>query len=139
MGLPCLVAFCADISLGLANQLLPPVWVCVAWAVVVASLLVLLPDLLAVILTIFVVFGHVGGAYTQLIPLVGGSGWYQMANGMFLAAAIVLGIGLHWYLSASGPIDQERKVSRMLVWMLWGVIAVLVGAGFAIVIKFASH
>jgi hypothetical protein len=140
MGLPCLVAFSADTTLGLVGHLLPPIWVCVAWAAIVASLLLLLPDVLAVILTIFVVFGHVSGAYTQLIPLLGGSGWYQIANGMFLAAAIVLGTGLHWYLRGSSkPIDQASVVRWMAGWVRWVWIIALIGAGFIIVIKFASH
>jgi hypothetical protein len=92
------------------------------WAVVIVSLLLLLPEVLAVILTIAVVFGHVGGAYSQLTMHLG-SWWYQAANGMFLLTAVTLGIGLWWSARASSMTKPSTDENRLPGWLRWWLIA----------------
>jgi len=41
------------------------------WACVIIGLLLLLPDVVAVILAIVVIFGHVGGAFSQIYRFLG--------------------------------------------------------------------
>jgi hypothetical protein len=154
MGLPCCLAFLIDTTLAFWDQPseywhgqysqtvedtlffrtlyeihpLAAVAGYAAWAAVIAGLLLLLPEVLAVILAIAVVFGHVLGAYTQIIPILG-RGWYQVANAMFLAAAAALGIGLYWSLRtapADGGVGGEQ---RLPLWLRWGLIAGLLATG----------
>ena len=148
IGIPCLLAFLLDSGLTLHGQpaeywagdysntneggplfrrlfMYHPLAVVAGyavWAGILAGLIVLLPEVLAVIFSIAVVFGHVGGAYSWLTVMIN-VGWYQTANGLFLAAAIILGVGLHWYLR--GPVPK-RSESRMPIWLRWGLILLLV-------------
>jgi hypothetical protein len=82
---------------------------------------------LAVILTIAVVFGHGGGAYSQLTAVLG-SWWYQAANGMFLLTAVTLGTGLWWSARASLATERSTREDRMPAWLRCGLIALLTGA-----------
>jgi len=104
-----------------------------AWGGAVLGLLVLLPEVLAVILTIAVVFGHVAGVYSQLTMDLG-KWWYQAANGLFLITAIALGSGLWW--SARGPsIERAVPEKHLPPARRWGLIAfLLVVAGGLILI-----
>ena len=66
----------------------------VCWAAMFAAVILLLPDLGALILSIAVTFGHMAGAATWLL-------WrfqfgYQACNALFLATAVVLGLGIRW-------------------------------------------
>jgi hypothetical protein len=66
----------------------------VGWAAMFATVILLLPDLGALILSIAVTFGHMAGAATWLL-------WrfqfgYQACNALFLASAVVLGLGIRW-------------------------------------------
>jgi hypothetical protein len=95
-----------------------------AWAVAIVGLLLLTPELLAVILTIAVVFGHVAGTYFQLTVFLG-SWWYQAANGLFLLAAVALGTGLTWSARAA-PVAKSPDLGRRLpAWQRFGLIAFL--------------
>jgi hypothetical protein len=100
----------------------------IAWAAVVASLLLLLPELLSVILAIVIVFGHICGAYSQLIPVLG-SGWYQVANSMFMTTAAALGSGLYWYFRTSPPACLLKHGKLLPIWLRWSLIAALLGTG----------
>jgi hypothetical protein len=157
MGVPCLLAFLLDSSLTLQGQPaeywsgnyayttegaplmrhlymvhpLAAVAGYLVWAGLVLGLLVLLPEVLAVILSIAVVFGHVGGAYTWLAPAIT-VGWYQTVNGMFAVTAVVLGVGLHWALRA--PVGTEAtSTKRLPAWLRWGLIILLFGTGCAMI------
>jgi hypothetical protein len=149
MGLPCLLAYALDIGLTMHGQ--PPeywagdyaqttegapfhrqlyAWHPAAaalghlvWAGILIGLLLLLPEVLAVILTITVVFGHMAGAYTWLFEGVT-MGWFQTTQGFFPAAAVVLGVGLTWALS--GP-PEVKRANRLHPLARWGLIAVLFG------------
>jgi hypothetical protein len=138
LGLPCLLAFLLDTSLALFGESgiiehrlvfitlykvhpLAAAGGYFVWAVLVAGLLLILPGVLAVILAIVLVFGHMAGAYTQLVPILAGV-WYQAANGTFLIAAIALGTGLHWWLRGRPGARARPLVTG---WRRWALIAVL--------------
>jgi uncharacterized membrane protein YczE len=89
-----------------------------------ATLLLLLPELLAVILTIALVFGHTAGAYTWLIPVLGPE-WYRVAIVMFLVVAVALGTGLYWSVRASVHADQTIGVQPVSAWLRCGLSAAL--------------
>ena len=157
LGVPCLMAFLLDTSLRLRAQ--PEVywagnyhyilqegspflrtlytWHPLAaiagygfWAALVAGLLVLLPECLAVILSIAIVFGHVGGAYSWLAGALG-TWWYQAANAMFLVPGIALGIGLHWCLTSTTRGGAKNPGQRLRFRVVrWCVIVALSGSGY---------
>jgi hypothetical protein len=95
-----------------------------AWAGAIVGLLLLTPELLAVILTIAAVFGHAGGAYLQLTVFLGGL-WYQAANAVFLLAAVALGTGLTWSVQPASVVEHLPPGKRLSAWLRWGLIAFL--------------
>jgi hypothetical protein len=163
-GIPCLLAWMLDVGLTLHGQ--PPeywagdyarttegapfyrrlyTWhpaVAVGghalWVALLVGLVVLLPEVLAVVLTIAVVFGHTAGAYTWVVSLLyaasgpAATGWYQAANGMFLASAAVVGVGVRWAVR-SGALHGGQEVRRQSWRWRWGGAAVLFAIGAAIV------
>lgn len=165
LGLPCLLAVLLDDGLTLHGQ--PPeywagdyaqttegapfyrrlyAWhpaaaVCghLAWASLLGGLLILLPEVLAVVLAIAVVFGHTAGAYTWIEGMllrshgIEAKGWYQVANSMFLLSALTVGIGAHWTVRATALRGASEPGRRLPGWMRWGLVAVLFGSGAAIV------
>jgi hypothetical protein len=152
MGLPCFLAFALDTTVTLCGQpeeywagdysqmnesspfnrmlfaLHPAAFIAWAgaWVGILIGLILLLPESLAVVLSIVVVFGHTAGAYTWL----GGgftAGWFQTAGGLIPAAAAVLGVGLYW--SLSGPLQPDAMGANR-PWnplVRWGLIAALFG------------
>jgi hypothetical protein len=150
MGLPCLMALALDVTLTMRGQpaeywagdyaqtnegapfhrklyaIHPAAAVAghTVWAGILIGLILLLPEVLAVILAIAVVFGHAAGAYTWLEGGVA-TGWFQTADGLIPAAAVVLGTGLYW--SLSGPVQQEATGASRPVHPVvrWGLIALL--------------
>jgi hypothetical protein len=105
----------------------------VIWACVIIGLLLLLPDVLAVILAIVVVFGHVGGAYSQLIPVLGSWG-YQITNGVFLLTAVTLGTGLWWSARASPPVHRFARANGLPARLRWGLIVLFAGVAGCMVL-----
>jgi hypothetical protein len=97
------------------------------WACVIIGLLLLLPDVLAAVVTTTVVFGHFGGAYSQLMPVLGGWG-YQVTNGLFLLTAAMLGTGLWWSARALPGVKRFGHANGLPAWLRWGLIALLAGA-----------
>ena len=100
------------------------------WAAIIAGLLVLLPECLAVILAIAVCFGHIGGAYSWSKPALG-AWWYQITNGILLVSGLALGLGLHWYLRSSrfGAMGRGRQGPWFGV-VRWCCIVSLAGMGY---------
>jgi hypothetical protein len=96
-----------------------------AWAAVVVGLILVSPEVLAVVVTIAAVGGHTAGAYSQLAVALGGW-WYQAANGLFLVAAVALGTGLWWSARAE---PQPAPAAGRTAWLRWGLVAVLLAAG----------
>ncbi len=165
LGLPCLLAFLLDLSFTLHGQPaeywaghytqttegapfyrmlyqwhpVGAIFGHLVWAGLIGGLLILLPEVLAIVLSIAVVFGHTAGAYTWINAMllrangVEASGWYQLANGMFLLSALVVGVGIHWEARSaalSGKPDASRRVSGTRRWIL---VAAFCGAVAAIV------
>ena len=102
------------------------------WAGVLIGLVLLLPEVLAVVLSVAVVFGHVAGAYTWMQHFEWVSpfrqGWFQTANGLLPAAAVVLGIGLCWGLTKTETLETTVAGPSMPWAARWGLIALLLGA-----------
>jgi len=95
------------------------------WMTVFVGLILLLPDTLALIVSIAVAFGHSAGAATWL--------WwrfeygYQAVNGMILAVAALLGLGIRYGWRAA-PSCQYR-FSGWSSRLRWALIAGLVAVG----------
>jgi hypothetical protein len=95
----------------------------VLWAAIILTWILLLPEVLAVILTIAIVFGHTAGGYTWL-----GLGfecrWFQTLHGVLLISASVLGVGVHWSLRSArldGPNPKQKRLHPAVRWSLLGV------------------
>jgi hypothetical protein len=66
----------------------------VVWAGVFTGIILLLPDVLALIISIAVTLGHTVGAATWILYRFGYG--YQMCNALFLGSAIALGLGIRY-------------------------------------------
>lgn len=157
LGIPCLLAFLLDSGLTMHGQP-PQYWAgdysCTnegapfmrrlfmihpaaavggyaLWVSLMFGLLILAPEVVAVILSIAIVFGHTAGAYTWLIPMGPMIGWYQTANGMFLVSAIILGIGIRWTVRTSLTVQQTGM--RMSPWLRWGLILLMLVVGCSMI------
>jgi len=95
------------------------------WMAVFVGMILLLPDTLALILSIAVTFGHTVGLATWLL-------WrfhygYQAVNGLFLTSAVLLGLGIRWGWRAA-PSCQYRLSGWP--WVLrWALIVGLFAIG----------
>jgi len=152
MGVPCLLALALDATLTMCGQpegywagnysqttegspvfrqffVLGPVAAIAgyaAWAGVLIGLILLLPEAFAVSLSLAVVLGHTAGADTWLGI---GEGWFQTAHGMLLPAAVVLGVGLCWFLRAPSQGQAKAAVRPSNPWLRWGPVAALLAVG----------
>lgn len=153
LGLPCLVAFFLDTTLRLCAQPkeywagnyryilqegtpfvrmlytwhpLAAVGGYVLWAAIIAMLLLLVPRVLAVVLSIAIVFGHISGAFSWSAQFM-----YQYLSFVFLLTGIVLGVGIHWYLRSSTNSGMMQQAQRPFPGVLrWGAIVALSAVGF---------
>jgi hypothetical protein len=107
----------------------------------VAGLLVMLPEVLAVVLAIAVVLGNTYGASTWVTAaLVSRTAWgqptpvnwYQASNGMFLAAAVVVGVGVHWVVRSSAMLGRVEARS-LAGWQRWVLVSLLL-VGIAVIV-----
>jgi len=93
------------------------------WEMLFVVAILLLPDVLALILSIAVTFGHTAGAATWL--------WFRFQYGyqwtmwLFLASSIILGSGIHWGWQAR-PV-QKYPMSSWSPVLRWTLIALAVG------------
>jgi len=94
------------------------------WAAIFVVVLLLLPDTLALIVSIVVVLGHAGGVADWLLHQFRFG--YQVCNGLFLLAAVAIGLGVRWGWQA-GPRETPRFDRMPQIWR-WTLIVVLVGA-----------
>jgi hypothetical protein len=167
LGLPCLLTWMLDVSLTLHGQP-PEYWAGdyarttegasfyrrmyalhpvagvggqLAFIGLVAGLLILLPEVLAVVLALAVIFGNTYGASTWVTAaLIHRSSWgtptsvswYQASNGMFLTAAVVAGVGVHWVVRSSRARGPDEP-SRLVGWQRWALVSILLAATAAIV------
>jgi hypothetical protein len=167
LGLPCLFALLLDDGLTLTGQPAeywagdysrttegapfyrklyawhPVAAVCghLTWAGLLGGLLILLPEVLAVVLAVAVVFGHTAGAYTWILGMhlranpMEPTGWYQVANGMFLLSALTVGVGIHWTIRSAALRSGSVSERRLPGLVRWSLAAALVAG--VIVIVFA--
>jgi len=95
------------------------------WWCIFVGIILLLPDTLALIVCIGVTFGHTVGVATWI--LFHFKYGYQVCNGLFLLAAVILGLGIRWGWRA-GP-AQEYLLPRWSMWLRWLLAAVLFTVG----------
>ena len=95
------------------------------WAAVFVGILLLLPDTPALIVSIAVTFGHTVGAATWLLFRFQYS--YQVANGLFLLSAVLLGLGIRCGWQAA-PAQAYRLTGWHPV-LRWALVVVLFGVG----------
>lgn len=100
------------------------------WVGLILELLVLLPEFLAMILFILVVFGHMMGAYSWMILDIT-VGTYQFGMVTNLATALLLGLGLHW--SQRAPLQNGTSEGTLPTWLRYGLIPLLSGTALLIV------
>jgi hypothetical protein len=91
----------------------------VAWMAVFVGIILLLPDTLALIMSIVVMFAHTAGPATWLL-------WrfhygYQAVNVLFLASAVILGLGIRWGWRASP--SAPYRLSGWPSGLRWAVAA----------------
>jgi hypothetical protein len=97
------------------------------WMGVFVGILLLLPDTLALIVSIAVTFGHTVGAATWLYSRFFRSEYgYQMCNALFLFTAILLGTSIRWGWQAA-PAQQYHIGLKPI--LRWALIAVLFAVG----------
>lgn len=101
------------------------------WVGLILTLLVLLPEILAVILLIFVVFGHMMGAYSWMI-LAMTAGRYQFGMVTNLVTAILLGVAL--YRSQHATVQNESSAGTLPTWLRYGLITLLSCTALVIVL-----
>jgi hypothetical protein len=95
------------------------------WILIFVVGIFLLPDALALILSIAVTFGHTAGAATWI--------WsrfhygYQVSLGLFLLSAIVLGVGIRWGWRAVPEREHRPRGWPSLV--RWALVTLLSGVG----------
>jgi hypothetical protein len=95
-----------------------------AWMGAFVGILLLLPDTLALIVSLAVTYGHTAGAISWIHDLPHG---YQLANGLFLLAAVVLGVAIRWGWQARPK--EEYRLAFLPAPVRWLLIAVLFGVG----------
>jgi hypothetical protein len=94
-----------------------------AWAASFVGVILLLPDVLALIASIAVTLGHTVGAATWIL-------WrfhygYQAGNLLFACAAVALGLGIYYGWRAA-PSDSYRLFGLSMA-LRWVIALVLVG------------
>jgi hypothetical protein len=144
LGLPCLLAFVFDVGMTLRGQpaeywagdysrttegapffrklfefhpLAAVAGDCL-WASIILIGILLLPELLAVILSI-AVFGHAAGGYTWLV-LMHERGWLQTLHGVLGIAAVILGLGLYCLMRTSRPVGYKPVAKHLHPVLRWG-------------------
>ena len=93
------------------------------WAAMFVGLILLLPDALALIVSIVVTVGHTFGAATWLV--VRFHCRYQSCMGLFLLSAILLGAGIYWGWRARP--EQEFRLSGWRSILRWASSVLLIG------------
>jgi hypothetical protein len=95
------------------------------WAALFVGIILLLPDTLALIVSLAVTFGHTVGAATWLLYRY--QYGYQACNALFLLSAVILGLGIRfgWRATPASAVDFTGRHPAMR----WSLVAVLFGIG----------
>jgi hypothetical protein len=96
----------------------------IAWLAVFAALIVLLPDTLALMLSLAVAFAHTAGALTWIRQ------WpleyrYQVSVAVLVCCAMALGLGIRWGWQASPRVVRDLPISPRWRWMIAAVLGAL--------------
>jgi hypothetical protein len=94
------------------------------WLLTFVGIILLLPDTLALIVSIAVTFGHAAGAATWFLYQF--QFGYQVCNGLFLLAAILLGVAIRHGWQAK-PAEYSPPVRNPI--LRWGVVIGLFAFG----------
>ena len=165
LGVPCLLAFAFDIGLTLYNQPaeywagdysrttegapflrklyeIHPLAAIAGnglWSGIILTWVLFLPEPLAVILAIAIVFGHTAGGYIGLnaaTATASGSAfgiaprWFQSLHGVLFVSATVLGVGMYWFLRAARSCAGRPKDQRQHPVLRWCLLAVASGLAY---------
>jgi len=93
------------------------------WAAIIVTWILLMPEVVAVILAIAIVFGHTAGGYTWL-HLGLQCRWFQTLHGVLFISASVLGVGVHWSLRLARREYDEPEKWRLHPVVRWSLIGV---------------
>jgi hypothetical protein len=96
----------------------------VAWLTAVAVMIVLLPDTLALILSIAVTFGHTAGALTW-VRRMRIEYQYQLCIAVLLCCAIAIALGIRWGWQASPRVPHELPISARWRWATLALLGAL--------------
>jgi hypothetical protein len=92
------------------------------WAAIILIWVILLPETLATIAAIAIVFGHTAGGFTWL-HILPDRRWFQPLNGLLVVAAAVVGSGLHWSLKNARLNNGSGHQTHFHPVLRWTVIA----------------
>jgi hypothetical protein len=93
-----------------------------AWVSIFSSLISILPEKLAMMLSICVVMGHMTGAASWLAYRFGS---YQACNGLFLLTAVAIVTAFNWGRSDNGQAVLDWSRTGLPAWTRWVVVAML--------------
>jgi hypothetical protein len=92
------------------------------WIVIFSAMIALLPEILALTVSIAVVIGHMGGAATWLAYRFHN---YQACNALFLVTALVVVLSFKRGQSTDGSSAFNWKRTGLPAWARWVTVAVL--------------
>ena len=159
LGVPCLLAFAFDVGLTFYNQPaeywagdysrttegapfhrrlyeihpLAAAGGYALWAGIILTWIVFMPEVVAVILAVAIVFGHTAGGYLGLnvatLTADGGAfaigpRWFQTLHGVLLISASVLGAGVNWSLRSArrdARVPKDQRLHPVVRWSMLGV------------------
>ncbi|MCA9032404.1 MAG: hypothetical protein KDA66_16415 [Planctomycetaceae bacterium] len=95
----------------------------VLWIALFSTLIALLPEILALTVSIAVVIGHMGGTATWLAYRFNN---YQACNALFLVTAFVVVLSFKRGQSNDGSSAFDWKRTGLPAWTRWAVVAALI-------------
>lgn len=95
------------------------------WAIIFVSIILLVPDTLALICSLVVTIAHAVGAATWLLFRF--EFGYQACNALFFACAVLLGLALRFGWGAKPAV--EYRLERISPFARWLLVAILFSVG----------
>ena len=93
------------------------------WIISFSSIVVLLPEILALTVSIAVVIGHMGGAATWFAYRFHN---YQACNALFLATAFIVVLSFKRGQNDTGASALNWRHTGVPEWIRWAVVAILI-------------